>query len=550
MSGRYAAPRGAWPRRRRAKFAAAAVAVATLLVLPASAAGPGFLPGVGRMGEPGAQSLTVTPVADTYADSLAQDRNFGERTLLRLNQERKYTRIIYLAFEVAGIPDDAEDVRATLALSPTVSRSFAVRASLTDPFDEAALTWRDRPPVGEMLAETDPPEVGRPVVLDVTDAVDGNGGVNLALTAAGPIQASTWFPSSEAALDLPELEVTWTGAPTEPEPTPTPTPEPTPTPTPQPTAPTPTPTPSSPAKPPPPAGGSGGEDPMLVGSTVWYHDGRTSIPEELEYLESRVGRLEIRRVYDSGFDRDFTNRAGLDIGKRTTHYSFKPDMSALARGALDADIRALLDSIPAGHPTILTVWHEPENDFQSDAQKADYRKGWQRFAQLVKAQDRPELSTSWVMMAYSFRAMSGREPMDWWPGDGVVDIVGIDTYNEGSLKQSEWDSPGREFGQPAPGDAAMRGGFVDGGILAFLQRHDAKLGIAEFGSLENTTGITADWTDTPTKAEWIRQAVEYYHSLGAIYVEYFHAGPYRGPWWLDNDSDEPLEMYRELIERF
>jgi hypothetical protein len=555
MRARHAKPPEAGPRKQRSKFAVAAVAVVALLVLPASAVGQFDLPGVGRIGEPSIDSMTITPVGDTYADSLAQDRNFGERTLLRLNQDRKYTRIIYVGFEVAGIPAGATVVSATLTLSPTESRTFSVRAHLTDAFDESALTWNDRPPVGVMLSESGPPQVGEPVVFDVTAAISGDGPVNMAITASGRIQPSTWFPASESADGSPQLEVTWSGGDFDsPEPTRTPVPKPTPTVTPTtkpsltPTpTPEPTPTPTDPGPPPPPR--SSGEDPMLVGATVKAHDGRSNTADEVAFLESHVGKLEIRRVFDPGFDRDFRHKAGLDIGRRATHYSFKPDMTALAAGSLDDDIRTFLDTIPDSHRTILTIWHEPENNFTTAGQQAEYREGWRRFAQLVEAENRPELSTSWVLMAYSFRAVSGRNPEDWWPGDGVVDIVGIDTYNDGSLDGTAWYSPGRAFGQPAAGDKSP-GSFVAGGILGFLDQHNVLFGVAEFGTLENTDGLTAAWTDTPTKAAWIRDAVNYYQSIGAVYVEYFHSGPYRGPWWLDYSSDEPLVAYRDMIAKF
>lgn len=291
------------------------------------------------------------------------------------------------------------------------------------------------------------------------------------------------------------------------------------------------------------------DDPMLVGAALRPHDGRESVAEELEFLEGEVGTLEIRRVFDPDFNRDFMNLGGLDVGRRATHYSFKPDMAALAAGRLDDDVQRLLDSIPAGHRTFLTVWHEPENDFTTAVQKQTYRDGWRRFASLVERQQRPELSTSWVMMAYSFRAEAGRQPLDWWPGDGVVDVMGIDTYNDGSLDGSDWKSPGRDFGEPFPGDIAQPGGYVDGGILAFADRHDIRIGVAEFGTLENTARISADWTDTATKAAWIRAAVDYYHRIDAVYVEYFHAGPHRGPWWLDS-SQAALDAYAEVLLRY
>jgi len=271
-------------------------------------------------------------------------------------------------------------------------------------------------------------------------------------------------------------------------------------------------------------------------------NGRKTVAEELAFLKANGIDIEIRRVFDPGFDRNFMNKAGMDVGHRATHYSFKPDMAALASGRLDGDIRAFLKTIPAGHETILTIWHEPEDNFVTAAEKATYRAGWQRFSRLVRETDRPELTLSWVMMAWSWVSHSGRQPEDWWPGDGVVDDIGIDTYNEGSLAGTRWDSPGRGLGVPAAGDTAYSGGYVDGGVLAFVQRKKVTFGIAEFGSLENKNRIDAAWSSTDDKAAWLRDAVALFDAKGARYVEYFHAGPYRGPWWLDS-SPASLSAY-------
>jgi hypothetical protein len=80
---------------------------------------------------------------------------------------------------------------------------------------------------------------------------------------------------------------------------------------------------------------------VLVGATVYQHLPRNTVAEELSFLEGQVGSLEIRRVFDSGFDPNFMVRAGSDVGKRATHYSFKPDMAALASGALDSQVPTL-----------------------------------------------------------------------------------------------------------------------------------------------------------------------------------------------------------------
>jgi len=475
--------------------------VGTVAAAPASSAATGA-PTAGSATV--AASQTFAPTADTYADSITKTTNYASATTLRLNTDLKYTRIPYLSFTVAGVPAGATNVKAALKLRATVTRTFTVRANATTAFTASTLTWNSRPVVGAVVATGTKPVAGADMTLDVSSAVKGNGAVNLALTASGTAQGSTYFASSEATANKPALTVTY-DVPT--------------------------------------------ENPMLIGSSAKPHNGRTTIAQEVAFLDANVGALEIRRVYDGGFDQNFMNRSAMDVGKRATHYSFKPDMGSLAAGSLDQSVRNLLATIPAGHKTILTIWHEPENDFTTAESQATYRKGWQRFSTLVRASGRAELTTSWVMMSYSWRSVSGRQPLNWWPGDGVVDSVGIDTYNEGSLTGTSWNSPGKAFNQPYPGESGYSGGYVDGGIPAFLALHKAKFGIAEFGTLENTTSLTAGWTTTPNKAAWLREAVDYYNRLGAIYVEYFHSGPYRGPWWLDS-SPASMAAYKDVVTKF
>jgi len=490
-------PRPAGRRAVGALSATAVVAAGLAVVAPSATA---------ASARPTETKTLVFPVmADTYADSLAPTKNFATATTLRLNQDTKYTRVPYLSVDVKGIPADASGTRATLELTTTEGKSLDVSARPVGAFDATKVTWQQRPLPGPALSTVRVAGAGAVASLDVTRAVAGNGRVNLALTATGAVQSSTFFRASEATAAKPVLKVTFQ----------------------QPVA----------------------EDPMLVGAAVKATGGRTTTEQEIAFLAGKGVALEVRRVYDPGFDEDFTRRAAADLGVRATHYSFKPDMAAMAAGTLDADVRRFLGTIPAGHRTVLTIWHEPENDFTTAAQKATYRAGWVRFARLVREAKRPELSTSWVMMGYSWRSASKRQPLDWWPGDGVVDSVGVDVYNEGSLSGARWDSPGRAFAQPFPGDRPYDGGYVDGGILAFVQRHGTALGIAEVGTLENTTGLTAGWTSTPTKEAWIRDAVAYYKSIGAVYVEYFHSGPNRGPWWLDS-SPGALSSYAWATSRY
>ena len=481
---------------------ASAVMFALVPALPASAS----------------ESTSLAPVADSYADSIAPAaKTFGDRTSLRLNG-RKYTRIPYLSFDLAGVPSDATDVTATLTVTPTEARDFEVSVQPTGDFAESTLAWSNRPALGPVLDTAPLPKPGVPLTLDVSlaaaTAIQNGTPLNLGLTAQGRIQGSTYFRSSEAASSKPRLDVSWTSSHLS-------------------------------------SASTGGEHPVLVGASAGARGvpGRMSNAEEFAWLERKVGRLEIRHVYDPAFSSTFSK--GMDdVGKRATHYSMRPDMSALAAGKLDARVRGFLDSIPSGHRTILTLWHEPEVVFTTSTEKATYRKAWQRFGTLVENTGRPELSTSLVLMSWTFEALANRNPDDWWPGAAAVDIIGVDTYNGASLAQDGWDSPLVHLGKPATDEPPTFKGYTpDGGFLAYVRAKGKDWGVAEFGSLENVKNFKVAWTNTATKGAWVTRAVDDFVAEGAVYVEYFHSGPYRGPWWLDSSASS-LSAFKQALAKY
>ena len=75
------------------------------------------------------------------------------------------------------------------------------------------------------------------------------------------------------------------------------------------------------------------------------------------------------------------------------------------------------------------------------------------------------------------------------------------------------------------------------------------MALSEFGTLENVAHIDGGWTTVDEKWKWIRQATHFFVNEGASYIEYFHSGPYRGPWWLDS-SPEALASYKWAIKTF
>ncbi len=78
-----------------------------------------------------------------------------------------------------------------------------------------------------------------------------------------------------------------------------------------------------------------------------------------------------------------------------------------------------------------------------------------------------------------------------YPGDGYVDWVGVDGFNWGrSQDWSDWRSPETVFDD----------------MFARLQRFDKPLCVPEVGC----SSLTADGSDPARKADWLREAVDYF----------------------------------------
>ena len=190
--------------------------------------------------------------------------------------------------------------------------------------------------------------------------------------------------------------------------------------------------------PPTPGGGGPATGPrtaMLVGAASALLSGA-----DFDALAALAGPLWLRRAYDTDLPATFAaSAAGIDVGKRASVWSCKPDLGQLAAGVLDSRIRAFVESIPPSHVAFLTAWHEPDHKIRTDVfTLAEYLPAFARFCQVVKAAvaelGRPHVYTTQIVEAWSGSHPSvGSTYADMWPGDGLVDVYGVDGYsNEGS----------------------------------------------------------------------------------------------------------------------
>ncbi|MFA1537992.1 hypothetical protein [Actinomadura monticuli] len=172
-------------------------------------------------------------------------------------------------------------------------------------------------------------------------------------------------------------------------------------------------------------------DGMLVGASSLSLAG-----DDFGDLDAAAGPFAVRRSYDKGLPESWAESvAGIDVGKRVSVWSCKPDLGQLAGKALDRRLREFVESIPDSHAAFLTCWHEPDGKIRKGQfTLEEYLPAFRRFCKVVKSVGKPRVYTAQIVEAWSGqRPKKGSTYADLWPGDGYVDVYGVDGYsNTGS----------------------------------------------------------------------------------------------------------------------
>lgn len=201
----------------------------------------------------------------------------------------------------------------------------------------------------------------------------------------------------------------------------------------------------------PPGNGGGGQptgnvNAMLVGAASANLAG-----SDFDALDAAAGPFTVRRSYDTGIPATWdASVAGIDVGKRASIWSCKPDLAQLAAGSLDTTIRALVASIPTTHVCWLTAWHEPDGKIRQGAfTLAQYQPAFARWCAVVKQAaidfGKPHVYTAQILEAWSGQTpQAGTTYADLWPGDGLVDCYGVDGYSNTGSTDALW-GPARSF---------------------------------------------------------------------------------------------------------
>ena len=241
-------------------------------------------------------------------------------------------------------------------------------------------------------------------------------------------------------------------------------------------------------------------------------------------LPAPIGPGNVLRVYHESMDFPTgAEIAAADAGMQVV-LTFRLSPEATAAGEHDQQMRdALAEMDAAGGTWFVGYFHEPEIRLTP----TEYRAAFSRIARIV--QQSANVRSIAVLMGYSFTA---RNPDDWYPGDDVVDVLGIDGYDWLGCIENGGDGRSgahpRSFGEIfAPADA-------------YATAHGKPWIATEFGRAN-------DPAEPEARVAWLRDAAawmtDHPSMIGGAYFQHSLDDGYRCNWALD---DHELAVANEL----
>ncbi len=269
------------------------------------------------------------------------------------------------------------------------------------------------------------------------------------------------------------------------------------------------------------AGLTGGSAAAEVGDTMPV--GATS--RDWTWFDAAVGPTQIYRNFDAGFHYATwtqTKAYTLHPDAPRYDYSFNLPPAEVLAGAWDARLRTFVASTPGN--TILSIWHEPEQEIEKGLFTAQqFRDMMVRFNALVDAQNALDGGTrlvSVVLMVSTFTGFKGRNPNTYWPGNAGADLIAVDAYGSPSGTKTAAAPAGYTDGR-----RWKTAGLLLSPVYAFSVVKGTRWGVSEFGYLVDVNGPTR-------KAQTITDGVAYARANDAVMFEYFDSFGSRADWRL------------------
>jgi uncharacterized coiled-coil protein SlyX len=213
-----------------------------------------------------------------------------------------------------------------------------------------------------------------------------------------------------------------------------------------------------------------------------YPTGIHSDTGEWRRLQTLVGKpLLARRTFESVPASFSALKAAQDLGDpETVHViSFKPSLDTVGSPGWIAWAEGLINSFPAGDDVkdrewVFTVQHEAS---AKPLDIAKFKACFRSFADVVsRLKGERRMTMAWIETGWLFAPASGKNALDWSPGDDVVDMVAPDPYNL---------NPAKYY--------ALNQADIVGAVQAyeFAKAHGKRFGIAEWGCNDTTASNRA-----------------------------------------------------------
>ncbi|WP_147794553.1 PKD domain-containing protein [Cellulomonas sp. Y8] len=238
-------------------------------------------------------------------------------------------------------------------------------------------------------------------------------------------------------------------------------------------------------------------------------------------FEDALGRrLDVHRWYSRWDDAQPAGPVADSVARgRTPLLSIWPKRldgsvvpwSAIASGAVDGDIRRQAAGVAAlGVPLYLTLHHEADIA-QGWGTPAEFRAAWRRYVQVFRDAGVRDVRWTWVVTPGSFGSSPSTPGADaFYPGDDVVDRVGLDAYNWYGC------APGKPAGWRSLAEVA-------GPFRRWAEARGKQAVLAEFGT-------AADPADPARRAAWLTEAVAYLGAWPGLDVASSFEGTGTCPW--------------------
>ncbi len=357
--------------------------------------------------------LKISAAADTYVSSARRNSTFGTQDKLAIGRVGREVKTSFLKFSVpAGTRVSAARLVLTTIGAP--GGAITVRRVLNNSWSPATLTAGTAPALGPAVATATAKAANTTLAFDLRAAVSRAGTYSFALTGGGPVLR---VRSTEAGYGAPHLDVTTEGDT------------------------------SPPVAAAPPSTQDCVTGALLVPScgVLWggAAGGFTSAPRDVAQLdwEKASGRTAtIFHTYHKG-DEIFPTKAEVAMTADSAHprvlllnwkVAYGSTWAGVAQGRLDRRIDTFARRAKAyGKKFFLVLNHEPENDVIARAgsgmQAKDFAAMYRHTILRLRAD-----GVSNVVNVVAYMGNERWLAQSWWkdlyPGDDVVDWIGLDSY--------------------------------------------------------------------------------------------------------------------------